>query len=442
MRRLRDRLGLDGWGLERPVVRAWLTYDWANSAFLTTIISAVFPAFYVEVAAAGLPASEATYRYGVTTTVALALVAVLSPLLGALADRAPLKKKLLAGFMLLGVAATAAMPAIGRGDWLLASVLFAIGNIGVAGSFVFYDALLPHVARPHEIDRISTAGYALGYLGGGLLLAVNIAWILAPGTFGFSGADAAVRASFVSVAVWWLVFSLPLLRRVPEPPVSLRSAPRGRALWRAAFAGLGHTFRELRSYRDALLFLVAFLLYNDGIGTIIRMATAFGKEIGLPTSSMIIAIMIVQFVGIPCSVLFGHIAGRIGAKRAIFASLVVYLVITLLSYRMRTPGHFYALAALVGLVQGGSQALSRSLFASLVPAHKSAEFFAFFSVFEKFAGIFGPLLMSAVIAATGSSRTAILAIGMFFVLGGGLLLRVDVQAGQRRARAAEAEAGV
>jgi UMF1 family MFS transporter len=244
--------------------------------------------------------------------------------------------------------------------------------------------------------------------------------------------------AFVSVAAWWVVFSLPLFRRVPEPAATLEPDERpGESPVKMAFVRLGETFRELRSYRQAFLMLLAFLIYNDGIQTIIKMATAYGTELGIDQSALIGAILLVQFVGIPCSFLFGMLAGRIGAKRAVFIGLLAYTAISLLGYFMKTAAHFYVLAALVGTVQGGTQALSRSLFASMIPQHKSGEFFGFFSVFEKFAGIFGPLIFAGTIAATGSSRNAILSVILFFAVGAVLLGRVDVAEGQRNARAAD-----
>jgi MFS transporter, UMF1 family len=437
-------------GLDRPELRAWALYDWASSAMQTTIMVAVFPIYFVKVAGAGLPESGATQRLAAVNTLALVVIALVSPVLGAISDYRATKKRLLAVFMLIGVAAVLGMFFVGRGDLDLASALFAVSLIGVAGSFVFYEALLPHIARPGEIDRISTAGYALGYLGGGVLLAFNLAWIQRPDWFGLpsgagltqSQATLPIRLAFVSVAIWWVIFSLPLFRRVSEPPATLEPGERrGANPVHTAFARLASTFRELRSYRHAFLMLLAFLIYNDGIQTIIKMATAYGTELGIGQNALIGAILLVQFVGIPCSVLFGSLAARIGAKRALFLGLLAYTAISVLGYFMKTATHFYALAGLVGMVQGGTQALSRSLFASMIPRHQSGEFFGFFSVFEKFAGIFGPLIFAATIAATGSSRNAILSVILFFAVGALLLWPVDVAEGQRVARAADQAAG-
>jgi UMF1 family MFS transporter len=426
-------------------------YDWAASAMHTTIMVAVFPIYFVKVAGAGLVESGATQRLATVNTLALVFIALLSPILGAISDFRGTKKPLLALFMGIGVVAVAGMFSIGRGELDLASVLFALSLIGVAGSLVFYDALLPHVARPGEVDRVSTAGYALGYLGGGLLLGFNLAWIQRPDWFGLpagaglteSQATLPVRLAFLSVAVWWAAFSLPLFRRVAEPPATRKPDEHpGENPIRVAFMRLRETFKELRSYRQAFVMLLAFLIYNDGIQTIIKMATAYGTELGIGQNALIGAILMVQFLGIPCAFLFGLLADRMGAKRALFLGLLAYSAISVLGYFMTTAAHFYLLAGMVGVVQGGTQALSRSLFASMIPQHKSGEFFGFFSVFEKFAGIFGPLIFAGTIAATGSSRNAILSIIVFFVIGALLLRTVNVSEGQRAARAADEAAAI
>jgi UMF1 family MFS transporter len=425
---------LERLGLHRRELRAWAMYDWANSAFWTTVIVAVFPPFFSDYAAAGLPAAEATARFAWSTTFAVTVVALLGPILGAVADYRAVKKKLLAVFMAIGVVATLLMATIDRGNWTYAALLFVVANIGVAASQVFYDSLLPHIAAPEELDRVSTSGFALGFLGGGVLLLVNLAWILSPQTFGLPDTVAAIKLSFVSVAFWWLIFSIPLMRRVPEPPRALESDETGTEnSIRAALVRVWETFHELRGYRQAFLMLVAFLLYNDGIQTIIRMASIYGTEIGIDRNAQIAAFVVVQFTGIPCSFAFGSLAGRIGPKHAIYLSLAVYIAISILGFFMTTTWQFFALAFLVGTVQGGSQALSRSLFARMIPKHKSSEYFGFFSVFEKFAGIFGPALFAASVTLFGSSRAAILSVIVFFVVGAAVLTRVDVARGEVQA---------
>jgi UMF1 family MFS transporter len=410
-------------------------YDWANSAFYTTVITAVFPIYFQSGVAQDMLPAQAAERFTIATVIALAIAALLGPILGAMIDVRAWKKRVLGAGMVVGVCATAGLVLVVRGDVWLGLGLFMLGNVAVSSAQVAYDSLLPHVARDGEVHRLSTAGYALGYLGGGLLLALNVLMLLKPALFGFADAGQASRACFATVAVWWLVFSLPLLRRVPEPPVTARPA---RSVVRDAFASLRGTLRELRRFRHATLLLVAFLIYNDGIGTIIRMATTYGTEIGIPVGDQITAILIIQFIGIPASFGFGHLAGRIGAKPAVLGALGVYALISVLGYFMTSSLHFFLLAGLVGLVQGGTQALSRSLFARMIPVQKSGEFFGLFAVFEKFAGIAGPLVFYLAIRSTGSSRGGILSVIVFFAVGALLLSRVDVAAGEREARAAEA----
>lgn len=432
-------------GLSRPELRAWALYDWANSAMVTTILTAVFPIFYAKVACADFSETVANRYYATATTIGMVLIAVISPLLGAIADYSARKKQMLGGFLALGLVAVCGMFFISRGQWIFASLLFILANVGANGSFVFYDALLPHIASDDEVDRVSTAGYALGYLGGGILLALNLAWIQKPEWFGLpSGPDLTpaqatlpTRLSFLSVAVWWFVFSIPLFRRVPEPkaarpPSEMREGLVGTI--RVAAGRLKETAHHLGRYRQAVLMLLAFLIYNDGIGTIMRMAAIYATELHIKPVVIITSIMLVQFVGIPCSFAFGGLAGRIGAKASIFIGLLVYVAICIVGYSMTTDTHFLILAILVGLVQGGTQALSRSLFASMIPRDKSGEFFGFFAVVEKFAGIIGPALFAVINLATGSSRGAILAIISFFVIGGALLAMVDVAEGQALAR--------
>ena len=384
-------------GLVTPEQRAWAWYDWANSAYFTTVVTAVFPAFYSTYAAADLEPAQATARFGAITTISVALIAIVSPILGAIADFTGIKKKLLAIFMLVGVTAAAAMVLIDRGDWLLASTLFFVGNIGVSGTTVFYDSLLPHVARPEETDRVSAAGYALGYLGGGVLLLLNLAWILQPQTFGFADAAAATKASFFSVAIWWLVFSLPLLRRVPEPPVVLEAGESARARTCSSPRSGGSAARFARCAATSTRFMLFFamLLYQDGIQTIIRMASVYGAEIGIDQNAQIAAFVMVQFLGIPFSFLFGALGVRIGTKRALFIALAVYTLATIIGFFMTTVTQFFLLAAMVATVQGGAQALSRAMFSRLIPANKTSEFFGFYAVAERFATVLGPLVFTS-----------------------------------------------
>jgi UMF1 family MFS transporter len=419
-------------GLVTPEQRAWAWYDWANSVYFTTVITAVFPSFFATYAAAGLEPAQATARFGLITTASVAVVAIVSPILGALADYSGIKKKLLAVFMTIGVLACASMAFITEGNIALASALFFIGNIGVSGSLVFYDSLLPHVAKPEETDRVSAAGYAMGYVSGGLLLLINLAWILQPERFGFDSTVSAIRASFVAVAVWWAVFSLPLFKNVAEP-----KPPKGghhRVDIGAAFSRLAQTFREIRKYRHAFLMFIAMLLYQDGIQTIIRMAGVYGAEVGIEQTSQIAAFVMVQFVGIPFAFLFGALGSRIGTKRCIFIAIGVYALATVLAFFMTSVVHFFILAFLIATVQGGAQALSRALFSRLIPRDRTSEFFGFFAVAERFATVFGPAIFTVSVMLTGNSKSAILAILGLFIAGAWVLSLVDEEQGERAAR--------
>ena len=419
-------------GLVTPEQRAWAWYDWANSVYFTTVITAVFPSFYSTYAAKGLEPAQASARFAFITTVSVLIIALLAPILGALADYSGMKKRLLGIFMTIGVTSCALMVLIGEGDIMLASVLFFVGNIGVSGSTVFYDSLLPHVARPEETDRVSSAGYAMGYVSGGVLLLINLWWILSPATFGFANAASATRAAFVSVAIWWAVFSIPLFKNVPEPPADA-SGQSGLAIG-AAFIRLGQTFREIRRYKHAFLLFIAMVLYQDGIQTVIRMSSVYGAEVGINQNAQIGAFVMVQFVGIPCAFLFGALGTRIGTRRCIFIAIGVYVVAAALAYFMTSVLHFFLLAFLVALVLGGSQALSRALFARLIPQNRTSEFFGFYAVSERFATVFGPAMFWLSVMLTGSSRAAILGIIGLFIAGATVLSFVDEAEGMRAAQ--------
>jgi len=627
----------------RTRVRAWTLYDWANSAFATTILAAVLPVYYSQVAGRTLgSAAQATAYWTATLSISLIVVAILAPILGTISDLRRRKKSLLAASVLVGAVGVSLLVFVGTGDWLIASLAFIIARIGFAAGNVFYDALLPHVARDEDIDRVSTMGYAVGYLGGGLLLAINIIMIFTLGD------SLGTRLSFLSVGIWWIVFSIPILRRVPEPPAAVATEPGG--LLSITFKRLGETFTHLRSYRELLKYLIAFLIYNDGIGTIIGVAVIYGAELGFGSIELIAAILLVQFVGIPFSIAFGRIpskeeskrafylafvvwnllmlplvgiggryvldddmtgtrppsyettatavgegdyavndpsvelvgvwasgddyatandAGAIYAlsyngtevrvrysegpdrsewavtidgepvieddeplvidgynvavhdgvdidisadeagehlleitnteqadeasvgtviaigettvlppprssdllsilgllfiveviglalaavlgrplftgladqmttKRTIMLALTVYAAIAVWGFVLDSVIEFWFLAFMVAVVQGGSQALSRSLYASMSPKALSGEFFGFFSVMSKFSAIVGPLLFTAAVAVFGSSRPAVLGLIVFFVLGIYLLTRVDETEGRRVAREAD-----
>jgi len=398
-------------------------YDWANSAFATTVMAAVLPVYYSQVAGAELPGNTATVYWGYTTAGALLITAFLAPIMGAIADYSGAKKKLLLTFAALGIFASALLYFVTTGDWLMASLFFIIGNIGFAISEVFYNSLLPHVAGPEKIDQVSTKGYALGYLGGGILLGINVLMIEL-----MSDTLLATRLSFVTVSIWWAIFTIPILKNVREPKVKEKIDRKINPLT-GGFKRIRATFKELRSYRQLFLFLVAFWIYNDGIGTIIKMAVIYGAEIGIDQTALIGALLMTQFVGIPFSFAFGRLAKYIGTKNSIMLGLFVYTMISIGGYFMQTALHFWILAFLVGTVQGGTQGLSRSLFGSMLPQSKTGEFYGFYGMSSKFAGIIGPLVFAIISQIAGSSRLGIISLIVFFIVGGFLLNRVDEKKG-------------
>lgn len=413
-------------------------YDWANSAFAVIILTAVFPVYYRGlVLHAGLAPEEATAYWAYTTSLSLLVVALIGPALGAVADIIGGKKRFLGVALIVGVLGSTSLAFLGEGSFFFGSLLFAIANLGFAGGNIFYEALLPNIARPSDLDRVSARGYALGYLGGGLLLILNAVWLLRPQWFWMADREFALRVCFVSVAVWWLVFALPLFRRVKDS-----SAVGGRTIGAPVVANallrLASTLAQIRRYRQLAIFLVAFWIYNDGISTIIKLAAAYGDEIGIGHDDMLIALILTQLIGFPSSIGFGRVASYLGTKRSILAGLAVYTFISLAGFLIRSAWHFYALAIMVGLVQGGTQALSRSLFASMVPKSRSSEFFGFFSTGEKVAGIIGPAIFGMVGQLAGSSRWGILSVVILFVTGALILRRVDEVEGRRVAEITEA----
>ena len=663
----------------RKRIRAWTLYDWANSAFATTILAAMLPAYYSSVAGSTLPSeSTATAYWSLTLSVSLLIIAILSPILGTISDIKRGKKRFLAIFIGIGVIATGALVFVSTGDWVLASIAFILGRIGFGGANVFYDALLPHIAKKEDQDRVSTRGYAMGYLGGGLLLAINVAMFLfiPDSWFEFAG----TRLSFLSVAIWWAVFSIPILRQVPEPPAATEEIASGESTLAHSIRRLRQTFGDMRQYGELFKYLVSFLIYNDAIGTIIGVAVIYGAELGFGTLELVLALLLVQFVGIPFSLIFGNLpndqnqrrnlflayiifnlvalplvgilgrnflpedisgvppapyqsteafigegdysvvddrlstdgtwdenlvtgdvlagegflagltttlsgqpddvtyltssnagdtieipfngqeveltysvgpengiwdvlidnipvtesttddagntveeslrintynptirygdklvitanepgehtlslvnsgesdpasggtttslasvsilqpqrqsslptiigilvaiqivglifayifqnafaglAKQLDTRRTILLALLVYCVIAIWGFFLEATIEFWLLAFMVAVVQGGSQALSRSLYASMTPSAKSGEFFGLFSIMEKFASIIGPLLFALAVATFGNSRPAILSLIALFVIGGYLLTRVDIEKGQQKA---------
>jgi UMF1 family MFS transporter len=408
--------------------RAWALYDCGNSAFATTVMAGFFPVFFKQYWSAGTDVTVSSWNLGVANSAASVAVALLAPLLGALGDAGRSKKLWLASFALLGCLATCALSFIGKGGWQPAAAYYALATIGFAGSLVFYDALLVSVADDADSDRVSALGYAWGYLGGGVLFALNVAMTLKPKLFGLADATAAVKASFILVGLWWAVFTIPLLLRVRERSFA-NAVERPAAPLRQAVRQLRSTFSRIRSMPEVWRFLVAYWLYIDGVDTIVRMAVDYGLSLGLPSASLMIALLITQFVGFPAAIGFAKLAGHIGTKRSIVIGIMVYLGVTLFGYFMTTAFEFYVLAVVIGLVQGGVQALSRSFFSRLIPEAEAGEFFGFYNMLGKFAAVIGPALMGIVGLLSHNPRLSILSLDVLFLGGAFLLMRVDAQAG-------------
>ncbi|MDH3646187.1 MAG: MFS transporter [Gammaproteobacteria bacterium] len=413
--------------LRRPVL-SWALYDWANSAFATTVLAGFFPIFFKQYWNVGVDVTVSTFRLGLANSSAALLVAILAPLLGAIADRSGTRKKGLIIFAMTGALATAALYFVGAGRWLEAAVVFAGGSVGFALSNMFNDSMIVDVAQDDEMDIVSGYGYAMGYLGGGLLFAINVVMVLQPGLFGLEAKDDAVRWSFLSVAIWWMLFSIPLLLYVQEKPTKDRQPLR--LAVGAGLRQLRETVRHLSAYRPALYFLLAYWLYIDGVYTVIKLAADYGLSLGFQDTDLIKALLLTQFVGFPSALAFGWLGQRIGADRGILLGLFVYLMTSVWAYYLESVWQFYAMAVLIGLVQGGVQSLSRAYYGRLIPHDMSGEFFGLFNMVGRFAAVIGPLLAGTVVLISGNARLEILAIVPLFLLGGGLLFLVRTEQGR------------
>jgi len=404
------------------LIRSWVMYDWANSAFATTIGAAILPIFYQDVAAANLPDYLATAYWGYTMSIAMIIVVVLAPILGSIADQARSKRQHLTVFALLGITATAMLITISSGDYLMASLIFIFATVGFSGSNIFYDAFLPEITSLSQRNYVSAKGFAYGYLGGGILLAVNLLMVQYPQWFGMPDTLWGIRLAFITVSVWWLLFSIPIFKNLKDRPrddctvsVSYFNAAK------AGVADLKNTFKTILNHRELIKFLIAFWLYNDAIGTIIGMATVFGREIGIDQLSLMGALLLVQIAGFPFTLIFGKYANRLGTKNSIYICLFVYFVASVSGYFMTSSLHFFILAFLVSTSQGASQAFSRSLFSTLIPQKDPAKFFAFYSIFNKMKFL-APAAFAFIGQITGNSRNGVLTL-LFFLIAGGIMLK-------------------
>ncbi len=411
-------------------IYSWALYDWANSAYATVVIAAFFPIFFKQYWAADLSAAESTYQLGIANALSSLVMMVFAPLLGAIADRGSARKKFLIFFAVMGIVMSGGLFFIAQGEWFLAMVIYLLATIGFMGGNLFYDSLLLQVAAVKKLDRVSALGYGLGYLGGGLLFAVMVAMSLWPAAFGLVDASEAVRVSFICVALWWGLFSIPLWLFVKEP-----AAAQNESIVKLIAGGwlqLCETLREIRQLKVVMLFLLAYWFYIDGVDTIVRMAIDYGLAIGFDSSSLMVALLITQFVGFPAAILFGRLGQHFGAKGGILIAIGIYMGITVWASMIEKEIEFYGLAVMIGLVQGGIQSLSRSLYARLIPLDRAAEFFGFYNMLGKFAAVAGPLMMGWIAVATDSHRLAVLSLLLLFCVGALLLWFVDEKRARRR----------
>ncbi len=411
---------------------SWALYDWANSAYATTVMAGFFPIFFKEYWADPNNPNQSTFYLGMANSIYAIVVAVIAPFLGAIADQGSKKKKFLIFFAFLGSIMTGGLWIVNQGYWQMAVLFYMIATIGYASSNIFYDSLLPDIATEKNVDSVSSLGYGLGYLGGGLLFLLNVIMYLKPHLFGIPDGTTAIRLSFLSVTIWWLVFTVPLILFVSESndEKSINLIKATNMGWKQ----LIETFKEIRKMRVVGLFLLAYWFYIDGVDTIIKMAVDYGMSLRFPNESLIIALLIAQFIAFPAALIYGWMAKKTGAKTGIMIGIIGYSIITFLGYFMTKVVHFYFLAVLIGLFQGGIQALSRSLYTRIIPPNKSAEFFGFYNMFGKFAAIMGPALMGTVTIIYGDSRIGILSILALFILGAYFLSKVDVEEGKRIAK--------
>ncbi|MBB1074542.1 MFS transporter [Rhodoferax sp. 4810] len=415
----------------KRAIWSWAIYDWANSAFATVIMAGFFPVFFKQFWAAPLPATTSTFWLGMVNSAASLIIVLTAPVLGALADRLNAKKRFLLLFTVLGVFSSAALYWLAQGQWVLALAIYFIGLLGFSGSNIFYDALLVDVSQPHQYERVSSLGYAMGYLGGGVLFAINVVMTLHPDWFGLNDASAAVRWSLFSVAVWWGGFAIPIALWVTEQPnVGISPHQPFATVFFSVLRELWATLQLIRRLPNSFLCLLAYWFYIDGVDTIVRMAVDYGLSLGFAASDLMLSLLITQIIGFPAALLFGHLGEHWGAKNSILLSIAVYLLIVAAASQLQVVMHFYVLAAAIGLVQGGIQALSRALFAHLTPRYQTAQFFGFFNMVGKFAAVLGPALVAMTAALTNDTRLSLLPIAGLFIIGASLLWRVNLTDGK------------
>jgi UMF1 family MFS transporter len=421
-------------------IYSWALYDWANSAFATTVMAGFFPIFFAQYWSNPEDLSISTFYLGLGNSVASIIVVLLAPILGAIADRGTYKKRFLVFFAFLGILMTAGLALISQGMWQIALLTYVIATVGFSGANIFYDSLLPAVSNKDNVDYVSGLGYALGYIGGGILIVINFLMITYPSFFGFADSVEGIKWSFISVALWWAIFSIPILLFVKEP--KYHKAETSLQTIKSGFKQLKNTFNEIRHLKVVFTFLIAYWLYIDGVDTTVRMAADFGITLGFDSTTIMGALVLVQFIAFFATLFYVKFADKIGIKNAIYFAISAYMVIILSGYFVTEAWHFYVIAGMIGCFQGGIQTLSSSLYARIIPENKSAQFFGFFNMWGKFAAVIGPLLMGSVTLILSniiddqvlSARIGLQSIMILFILGALVFSKVNISEGEKIAK--------
>jgi len=407
-------------GLLNKRVIAWALYDWGNSAFALSVLAVLFPLFLGSYWSAGDEGATVTSRLAWTTAAASFVVFLAAPILGTIADAGGYRKRFLFVLASIGATSTAGLGLIGAGEWAPALFLFALGSIGYYSANVFYDALIVDVSAPRYYNLVSALGFALGYFGGATLLALHVWMLTSPETFGFESTIQVMRFAFVSVGVWWIIFLMPVVLMVRESGAT--TVP-GAGTVRAAYQALAGTFRQVRQYRNVFLFLLAYLLYIGGVFTVIFMAVNFGQRLGFSQSDLVKALLVTNFVGFPATLAYGTLGHRFGPKTAIYVGLAVYTFVACWAVFLTDVREFYIMAITVGMVQGGVQGMSRSLFAGLIPASQSGEFFGFYNMLTKLAHVLGPALVGIGAWFYSDPKFILVTLVLLFIVGALVLTR-------------------
>lgn len=405
---------------DRKVI-AWALYDWANSAFALSVLAVLFPLFLGSYWSAGDSGSAVSARLGLITAASNFVVAILAPIFGTIADKGGYRKRFLVVLAAIGAAATAALAFVGEGGWPLALGFYLLASVGFYSSTLFYDSLLVDVTSKENFDFVSALGFALGYLGGALLLGLNVWMLTSPASFGLENATDATRAAFATVGIWWAVFSLPLVLFVPEVR---RTAAVVQNVVAAAYAELRSTLRKIRQYRNIVVFLLAYWLYIGGLFTVISMAANYGQRLGFEDRDLVMAFLVTNFAGFPATLIYGFVSHRYGPKPCIYFALLVYVAVSIWAVFMTEVGQFYVMAIIVGCIQGGVQGLSRSLYAALIPPEQAGEFFGFYNMTTKAAHVVGPLLVGVAAILSDAPQVVLIVLLPLFVAGLLLLTRV------------------